>query len=105
MTTPLWFVVALGFGTMLIKAAGPVAFGGRGLPPRLADMMALAGPALLAALAGVLTFADGPALVVDGRLGGLLVAGVGLLLRLPLLVIVIAAAAATALLRAVGWAP
>lgn len=104
MTTPLWFVVTLGLGTMLIKAAGPVALGRRQLPPRLAEMMALAGPVLLAALAAVLTFADGPSIVLDARFGGLLVAGVALLLRLPLLMIVIAAAAATALLRAAGWA-
>lgn len=103
MTPPVWFVAALAAGTMIIKAAGPVALGGRRLPRRLVDMMGLAGPVLLAALAAVLTFSDGTDLVLDARLGGLIVAGAGLLMRLPLLVIVVIAAAATGLLRVSGW--
>lgn len=102
MTAPLWLIAALAVGTMLIKAAGPVLLGGRTLPRSVDAMMALAGPVLLAALAAVLTFADGPELVIDSRAGGLLVAGIGVLLRLPLLVIVVAAGITTAMLRAAG---
>ena len=56
--------------------------------------------ALLAALVAVGTLADGSALVVDARLGGLAVAGVLVWRRAPFLVVLVAAVATTAALRA-----
>jgi branched-subunit amino acid transport protein len=98
----IWIVVlAVGVATILFKAAGPVLVGGRELPPRLAGVVALLAPSLLAAL--VVTQVAGNEereLVADERLFGLAAAVVALLLRAPLLVVVFAAAAVTALARA-----
>lgn len=58
--------------------------------------------ALLAALVGVQTFADGQSLVIDARLAGVAAAVVALLLRAPFLVVVLVAAVTAALLRALG---
>ena len=49
--------------TAMIRASGPVALGGRDLPPRIQGVIALLAPALLAALVVVETFgapAGGP---------------------------------------------
>lgn len=59
--------------------------------------------ALLGALVAVQTFASGQSLVIDGRLVGLAVAALALLLRAPFIVVVLAAAVAAAVLRAAGW--
>ncbi|MGQ0608933.1 MAG: AzlD domain-containing protein, partial [Chloroflexota bacterium] len=46
-----WVIVlAVGTGTIAIKAAGPVLLGGRPLPERVQGVVALLAPALLAAL-------------------------------------------------------
>jgi hypothetical protein len=96
-------IVLLAVGTVSIKSAGPVAFGTRTLPPRLAGFIGLLAPALLAALVAVDTFTGAPhQLVINARAAGLLAAGVAILLRLPIVVIVIVAAVATALVRAVS---
>ena len=98
-----WLIVlAVGGGTMAIKAAGPVLLGGRPLPGRLRAVVALLAPALLAALVATTTFADGRELVLDARVIGLGAAVIALLLRAPVLVVVIVAAAAAALARVVG---
>jgi uncharacterized membrane protein len=98
-----WLIVlAVGGGTMAIKAAGPVLLGGRPLPARLRAVVALLAPALLAALVATTTFADGQQLVLDARVIGLGAAVIALLLRAPVLVVVIVAAAAAALARLVG---
>ncbi len=100
MTT--WLTIALvGATTMIIKAAGPVALGGRELPRRLASAVELTGPALLSALVVTAVFAvpEGGGVVVDERAVGLAVAVGAVLLRAPLLVVVVAAAASTALAR------
>jgi hypothetical protein len=57
--------------------------------------------ALLAALVGVLTFANGTTVQVDARALGVAAAVVALLLRAPFLVVVVVAAAVTAAVRAV----
>jgi hypothetical protein len=91
--------------TALIKAAGPVAVGGRRLSPRALRVIALLAPPLLAALVVVETFSgDDGELVVDARLAGLLAAGAAIALRAPLAVIVLVAAATAAGLRAAGAA-
>ena len=99
--TAVWVTVAcLSAGTAAIRAAGPLALGGRQLPDRLASVVGLLAPALLAALVVYETLqAGGGGLRVDARVVGLGLAAVTLWLRLPLLVAVVVAAGATALCR------
>jgi branched chain amino acid efflux pump len=95
-------IAALAAGTIVIKAVGPIALGGRPLPPRLNGFIMLLAPALLAALVAVETL-GGPdrTLVIDARLAGVAAAGVALLLRQSMIVIVVVAAVVTALTRAI----
>jgi len=98
--TATWTVVLLvGVATVAFKAAGPVLFGGRELPPRLQGALGHLAPALLAALVAVSVLASGRRLVLDARVVGLLAAVVALRLRAPTLVVVAVAAVATALAR------
>ena len=99
--TTVWIVVIVtGVGTLALKAAGPVVLGGRPLPDRLSGVVTLVGPALLAALVAIGTFAEGQRLVVDARVLGVSAAAVAIRLRAPVLVVVIVAAAVTAGARA-----
>jgi branched-subunit amino acid transport protein len=101
--TPTWTVIgAVALGTIALKGAGPLLLGGRPLPAKVDAMVRLAGPALLAALVAISTFAREQELIVDARLGGVAVAGIGIWLRAPALMVVILAAAVTAGLRAFG---
>ena len=96
-----WLTVGLlAVGTLAMKAFGPLAIGGRELPPRLAGVVALLAPSLLAALVVVDTFSDNGKLVLDARAGGLAAAGAALAARLPILAVVTIAAVVTAGLRA-----
>jgi len=99
--TEVWLAVAVvGVATVAIKALGPVAFGGRELPPRLAAVLVLLAPAVLAALVVTQAVGGDREIVLDERVAGLAAAGVALLLRAPLLLVVAVAAVATAVLRA-----
>jgi uncharacterized membrane protein len=103
--TEIWVIVAaVGIGTMVIKAAGPVLLGGRPLPPRVQAVVALVAPALLAALVATATFGSGQHLVADARVIGVGAAVVAIALRAPTLIVVVAAAAAAALARLSGVA-
>ena len=98
-----WIVVlAVGLGTIAIKASGPVLLGGRPLPDRVQGVVALLAPALLAALVATNTFGSGQRLVVDARLIGVGVAALAIALRAPILVVVVVAAAAAAIARLAG---
>jgi branched-subunit amino acid transport protein len=103
--TPVWTTIGIlavvGAG---IKAAGPVAIGGRELPGWAERVIVFLPAALLSALIVVETFASSRTLTVDARAVGLSAAVVAVLLRAPMLVVVIAAAAATAVARALGAA-
>jgi branched-subunit amino acid transport protein len=93
-------VVAVGAGTILLKAAGPVVVGSKELPPRALALVQVLAPAMLAAL--VVTQAVGGAgeLVLDGaRLAGIGAAGVAVWLRAPLVVVMALAALVAALIR------
>lgn len=68
--------------------------------PRMARVAATLTIGLLASLTVVNTFTSGERLVVDARLGSLLVAAIALALRAPFLVVVVAGALAAAVLRA-----
>ena len=99
----VWLAVTLcSVATIAIKAAGPVLMGGRPLPSRLASVIELLGPALLAALVAINTFGDDRALTVDARVLGVGAAGLAIWRRAPLLLVVILAAGVTALARAIG---
>lgn len=95
-------VLIVGVATMAIKALGPVLLGGRPLPARVTGVVALAGPALLAALVAINTLGDGRSLVLDARIIGVALSAAALAARAPLLVAVVIAATATAAARAVG---
>jgi Branched-chain amino acid transport protein (AzlD) len=97
----VWLTIAvLAAGTAAIKAAGPVALGRREPSERLAQVIALIAPSLLAALVVYETVHTGNrGVVVDPRVAGLAAAAVALVLRLPLLVVVAVAVGATAAIR------
>lgn len=93
-------VIAVGIGTVLLKAVGPVGVAGRRIPPVVDGLLSSIAPAILAALVVTETFASGRHFVVDARLAG---AGAGIvlvLLRAPLWLVVVCGALATAGVRA-----
>jgi hypothetical protein len=97
-----WVVVAwLAVTAAVIRAAGPVALGGRVLPPRAMGVITLLAPALLAALVVTETFGgtDGD-FTVDERVLGLAGAGCVLALRGGILLAMAVAMAVTAGSRA-----
>jgi branched-subunit amino acid transport protein len=100
--TEAWITIGvLAVLTAAFKAAGPLAVGGRGLPDRLAGVVALMAPALLAGLVVYETLAaHGRGVEPDARLAGLAAAALALSRRAPLIVVVVVSAAATALARA-----
>lgn len=93
-------VVGSGVAAVLLKAAGPVAVGGRRLEPRLASVVQLLGPAVLAALVVTQAVGGDRDIVLDARLAGLAAGGAAVWLRAPLLAVVVVAALAAALVRA-----
>jgi branched-subunit amino acid transport protein len=101
MTTVWITIAALTVGTVAIKAIGPIALGGRELPPRLSGVVARLAPSLLAALVVVDTFGGDRTLAIDESAVGLLAAAVALVARLPMIAVVVIAAAVTAALRAI----
>lgn len=86
--------------TFAIKAAGPVALGGRELPARARGVLALLAPPLLAALVVVAAFADGPAWSIGADTAGVTAAGLLFWRTGSIVACVVCAAAVTALLRA-----
>ena len=102
--TEVWLTIGvLCAGTVAIKAAGPLALGGRQPGERTFAVVSLFAPALLAALVVYETLSDGhDGVTVDARLVGVAAAGLALLARAPVAVVVLGAAAATAATRALG---
>lgn len=99
LTTTVLLACALAFAT---KAVGYV------IPPRLVEgertmrVSILLPAALLAGLIVVQTVADGPALVLDARVGALVVAALLLWRGAGFITVVIAGAVTAALLRLIG---
>jgi branched-subunit amino acid transport protein len=94
-------VLVLGVTTALIRAAGPVIFGGRPLARPLRALIPLLAPALLAALVATETFGNIDGLELDERAAGVGAAALVLSWRRDALLVAIAVAAVvTALLRA-----
>jgi branched-subunit amino acid transport protein len=99
--TNAWLVVVLvGLATIAIKSIGPVLLGGRDLPPKIASLIGLLAPALLAALVAINTFGTSRSLVLDERVLGVAAAGIAVWRKAPVLLVVVIAAAVTALARA-----
>jgi hypothetical protein len=93
----VWLVVT----TAVIRAAGPVALGGRELPGRVTAVVALLAPALLAALVITETFGNTHGdFTVDERVLGLAGAGGVLAMRGGILLAMAVAVAVTAGSRA-----
>ena len=101
--TTVWITIALlTVGTVAIKSVGPVAFGGRSLPPQMSGVVARLAPGLLAALVVVDLFGgEERALAVDESALGALAAAGALALRLPMVAVVAIAAVVTATARLV----
>ncbi len=103
MSAELWTLIAgCALVTFAIKAAGPLALGGRELPSRVADVVALMAPALLAALVVTQALADGERLHVGADTAGVAAAGVVVWRGGSVLPAVALAAVVTAGLRALG---
>jgi branched-subunit amino acid transport protein len=99
----VWIAVAVvGAGTIALKGLGPALLGARRLPERVAALVGLLAPTLLAALVVTQALGSSDGLSVDARLVGVGAAGVALALRAPLIVVVALAAAATAATRALA---
>ena len=95
-----WVVIAVvGAVTMAFKASGPVLLGRRELPPRVASVVEVLAPAMLAALVVTQTVGGDRELEFDERLAGVVVGGVAVWLRAPLIAVMAVAAAAAALIR------
>ena len=95
-----WLVVAVvGAATVVFKASGPLLLGRRRLPERVAALVDVLAPAMLAALVVTQTVGGDGGLVLDERLAGVAAGAVAIRLRAPLLVVMLVAAATAALLR------
>lgn len=97
-----WLVIAtVGLVTIVFKASGPLLLGRRQLPPRIAALVEVLAPAMLAALVVTQAVGGDRELVLDERLAGVGAGGVALVLRAPLLVVMVVAAAVAAAIRLV----
>ena len=67
MSSAWTIVVGAGLATVTLKAFGPVLLGARRLPPALASVLPLLGPALLAGLVASQALTDSRRLVLDER--------------------------------------
>jgi len=86
--------------TAAIKAAGPIALGGRELPTWFTSVVILLSPALLAALVATQAFAEGDRLALDADTAGVAAGGLVIWRSGSIVGCVLAAAAVTALVRA-----
>jgi branched-subunit amino acid transport protein len=86
--------------TAAIKAAGPIALGGRELPTWFTSVVILLSPALLAALVATQVFAEGDRLALEADTGGVAAGGFVYWRTESIVGCVVVAAAVTAALRA-----
>jgi branched-subunit amino acid transport protein len=99
----IWLtIIGLALTTALIKAAGPVVFGGREPHPAFLRVVAMMAPALLAALVITSALADGRHLGAGADTVGVLAGGVLLWRGRSVVLAVIVAVAVTAGLRAIS---
>jgi branched-subunit amino acid transport protein len=102
MTTTWWAIVGLAVTTAVIKAIGPVVFGGREAHPAFLRVVAMMAPALLAALVVTSALADGRHLGVGADTVGVLAGGALLWRGRSVVLAVLVAVVITAGLRAVS---
>jgi branched-subunit amino acid transport protein len=103
MSAELWVLIAgCAVVTALIKGVGPVAFGGRELPERLAGVIELMAPALLVALVVTQALADGEHIAIGADTAGVGLAGLVVLRGASIMVAVPVAVIVTAGLRVLG---
>jgi branched-subunit amino acid transport protein len=95
-----WVVIGSAVVTAAIKAAGPIALGGRELPERFNAVIALMAAALLSALVVTSALADDDQWSVGADTAGVAIAGLLLWRGANVVVGVLVAAAVTAGLRA-----
>jgi branched-subunit amino acid transport protein len=101
--TAVWVSIGIvAIVNFAIKASGPVLLAGRELPARMLQVIALLAAAILAALVVVGTLSEDGRLKVDEQSAGVAVAGVALLLRVPMLLAIFGGALIAAVLRAVA---
>ena len=100
MSTTVAVIAGCAAVTFAIKAAGPVALGGRTLPPRVTGVIVLLAPALLAALIATQALADGDRLAVGADTAGVVAGGLVAWRTRSIVACVVVAAAVTAALRA-----
>jgi branched-subunit amino acid transport protein len=86
--------------TFAIKAAGPVALGGRDLPIWFTSIVVLLAPALLAALVASQALADGDELTIGADTAGVAAGGLAAWRTGSIILCVLLAPAVTAALRA-----
>jgi len=86
--------------TFAIKAAGPVALGGRELPTWFTSVVVLLAPALLAALVATQALADGDKLAIGADTAGVAAGGLAAWRTGSIILCVLIAPAVTAALRA-----
>jgi hypothetical protein len=99
--TAVWVSIGIvAIVNFAIKASGPVLLAGRELPARMLQVIALLAAAILAALVVVGTLSEDGRLKVDEQSAGVAVAGVALLLRVPMLLAIFGGALTAAVLRA-----
>jgi branched chain amino acid efflux pump len=102
-TGTAWLLIgACAVITAAIEAAGPVALGGRELPPWFSSIVAMMAPALFAALVVTQALADGRDWAVGADTAGVALAGLAAWRGVSVIAVVGIAAGVTAGLRAAG---
>jgi branched-subunit amino acid transport protein len=99
--TAVGLIAACAIITATIKAAGPVALGGRELPSWFTSIVAMMAPALFAALVVTQALADGREWAVGADTAGVALAGIAAWRGASVIAVVAIAAVTTAVLRAV----
>jgi branched-subunit amino acid transport protein len=100
MSTGTTVIIGSAVITFAIKAAGPVALGGRELPTWFTSVVVLLAPALLAALVATQALADGDKLAVGADTAGVAAGGLAAWRTGSIIACVLIAPAVTAALRA-----
>ena len=101
MSTSVALIAGCALVTFAIKAAGPIALGGRDLPERFTSVVALLAPALLAALIVTNALADGQRLAIGTDTAGVVAGGLVAWRTGSIIGCVVVAAAVAAGLRAI----
>ena len=102
MSTSVILIGGAALVTAAIKAAGPVALGGRELPGAFTGVIALMAPALLAALVVTSALADGDEWAIGADTAGVAAGGLVVWRSGSIIACVLVAAGVTAGLRALG---